>query len=50
MDWGNSHHHLTKIMENTVPCKLFFKKNILCVGPEVVPQPKGRKASKNPSI
>lgn len=45
MDWGNSHHHLTKIMSNMVPCKLFAQKDILCVGRDMVPQLKGKRAS-----
>jgi hypothetical protein len=43
MDWGNSHHHLTKIMSNMVPSKLFAQKTILCVGRDMVPQPKGKR-------
>lgn len=43
MDWGNSIHHLSGIMENAVPCKLFDNQSILCIGPELVPQPKGKK-------
>ncbi|KAF9535266.1 hypothetical protein CPB83DRAFT_779065 [Crepidotus variabilis] len=41
-DWGNSVHHLTHIMKNSIPCKLFDGKHILCVGPDMVPKPKKR--------
>lgn len=43
MDWGNSVHQLTNIMDTPVACKLFDEKSILCVGQEMVPQPKGKK-------
>ncbi|GLB34876.1 putative ubiquitin modification-dependent histone binding [Lyophyllum shimeji] len=43
VDWGNSVHQLNDIMDNRVPCKIFDGKSILCVGPEMVPSPKGRK-------
>jgi len=45
MDWGNSVHQLSNIMDTSVACKLFDEKSILCVGQEMVPQPKGKKAS-----
>ena len=43
VDWGNSIHQLKHIMSNAVASKLFAEKNILCVGPEMVPQPKGKR-------
>ncbi|KDR81687.1 hypothetical protein GALMADRAFT_239810 [Galerina marginata CBS 339.88] len=43
VDWGNSIHQLKDIMSNSVACKLFANKNILCVGPEMVPSPKGKR-------
>jgi hypothetical protein len=43
IDWGNSIHQLKDIMSNTVASKLFDHKTILCVGPEMVSQPKGRR-------
>jgi hypothetical protein len=43
VDWGNSVHQLKHIMSNTVASKLFAEKSILCVGPEMVPQPKGKR-------
>jgi hypothetical protein len=45
MDWGNSYHHLTKIMTNMVPCKVFAQKTILCVGRDMVPHSKGKRVS-----
>lgn len=45
MDWGNSVHQLHDIMAESVACKLFDKMSILCVGPEMVPQPKGKKVT-----
>ncbi|TFK42505.1 hypothetical protein BDQ12DRAFT_676322 [Crucibulum laeve] len=45
LDWGDCRDHLTHIMENKVPSKLFTKKSILCVGPDLMPFPKGRKQS-----
>ncbi|KAG6898357.1 hypothetical protein C0992_009032 [Termitomyces sp. T32_za158] len=46
INWGTSVHHLSDIMENRVPCKLFSGKSILCVG-DVVPK---MRRSKKPSI
>jgi len=46
-DWGNSIHQLKHIMSNAVPCKLFAEKSILCVGPEMIPQPKGKRVCLN---
>ncbi|KAG5647234.1 hypothetical protein DXG03_000769 [Asterophora parasitica] len=44
VDWGNSIHHLSDIMANKIPCKLFKGKTILCVGSQLVPKPmKGKK-------
>ena len=43
IDWGNSIHQLKDIMSNTVASKLFDHKTILCVGLEMVSQPKGRR-------
>jgi len=43
VDWGNSVHQLKDIMSNAVASKLFAEKSILCVGPEMVPQPKGKR-------
>ncbi|KIM49330.1 hypothetical protein M413DRAFT_438515 [Hebeloma cylindrosporum] len=43
IDWGNSIHQLKDIMSNTVASKLFERKTILCVGPGMVSQPKGRR-------
>ena len=43
VDWGNSVHQLRHIMSNAVASKLFAEKSILCVGPEMVPQPKGKR-------
>lgn len=45
VDWGNSVHQLKHIMTNAVPCKLFLDKSILCVGQEMIPQPKGKRVS-----
>lgn len=42
-DWGNSIHQLKQIMSNAVPCKLFAEKSVLCVGPEMIPQPRGKR-------
>ncbi|KAG5653828.1 hypothetical protein H0H81_010101 [Sphagnurus paluster] len=44
-DWGNSIHQLNEIMDNRVPCKLFDGKTILCVGAEMIPTQKGKKAT-----
>ncbi|KAH0583784.1 hypothetical protein H2248_009387 [Termitomyces sp. 'cryptogamus'] len=44
INWGTSVHHLTDIMENRVPCKLFSGKSILCVG-DVVPKMRNKKLS-----
>jgi hypothetical protein len=43
VDWGNSVHQLTDIMDNAVPAKVFSNQSILCVGPDMVPQPKGKR-------
>ncbi|PFH54280.1 hypothetical protein AMATHDRAFT_53168 [Amanita thiersii Skay4041] len=43
VDWGNSVHQLTDIMDNTVPAKVLQNKSILCVGIDMVPQPKGKR-------
>ncbi|KAF8163374.1 hypothetical protein B0H34DRAFT_764888 [Crassisporium funariophilum] len=43
VDWGNSVHQLKDIISNAVASKLFTEKSILCVGQEMVPQPKGRR-------
>lgn len=43
VDWGNSVHQLTDIMDNAVPAKLFSDQSILCVGADMVPQPKGKR-------
>ncbi|PPQ93283.1 hypothetical protein CVT25_015281 [Psilocybe cyanescens] len=43
IDWGNSFYQLKDIMSNAVACKLFADKSILCVGPEMVCQPKGKR-------
>ncbi|KAH9483918.1 hypothetical protein JR316_0003396 [Psilocybe cubensis] len=43
VDWGNSFYQLKDIMSNAVACKLFADKSILCVGPEMVCQPKGKR-------
>jgi len=45
IDWGNSIHQLKDIMSNAVASKLFDHKTILCVGAEMVSQPKGRRVS-----
>ncbi|KAF9464783.1 hypothetical protein BDZ94DRAFT_1320898 [Collybia nuda] len=42
IDWGTSVRHLREIMENAVPCKLLKNMSVLCVGAELVPQPKGK--------
>ncbi|KAF8965254.1 hypothetical protein BDZ97DRAFT_1812840 [Flammula alnicola] len=44
VDWGNSIHQLKDIMNNSVACKLFDNKSILCVGPDMVCPPKGKRA------
>lgn len=43
VDWGNSVHQLTDIMDNTVPAKPLNHCSILCVGSDMVPQPKSKK-------
>jgi hypothetical protein len=43
VDWGNSVHQLTDIMDNAVPAKPFQNHSILCVGSDMVPQPKGKR-------
>lgn len=43
VDWGNSVHQLTDIMDNAVPAKVFSDQSILCVGADMVPQPKGKR-------
>ncbi|KAF8746093.1 hypothetical protein AX14_000154 [Amanita brunnescens Koide BX004] len=43
VDWGNSVHQLTDIMDNAVPAKIFSDQSILCVGADMVPQPKGKR-------
>ncbi|KAF8636637.1 hypothetical protein AX17_003445 [Amanita inopinata Kibby_2008] len=43
VDWGNSVHQLTDIMDNAVPAKVFHNQSILCVGSDMVPQPKGKR-------
>ncbi|KAF8623562.1 hypothetical protein AX15_006332 [Amanita polypyramis BW_CC] len=43
VDWGNSVHQLTDVMGNAVPAKVFSNKSILCIGLDMVPQPKGKK-------
>ncbi|KAG9318665.1 hypothetical protein JVU11DRAFT_758 [Chiua virens] len=48
LDWGNCTEHLTDIMANQVPMKLFSGKTVLCVGTELVPLPPIR-ANKNAS-
>ncbi|THG98971.1 hypothetical protein EW026_g3297 [Hermanssonia centrifuga] len=37
LDWCNSPHHLTEIMENPVPAKVFSGKHILCLSPDYLP-------------
>ncbi|OCH92215.1 hypothetical protein OBBRIDRAFT_727222 [Obba rivulosa] len=39
LDWGNSVEHLTEIMSNLVPSKLFADQSILCLSPEFMPAP-----------
>ncbi|KAI9571354.1 hypothetical protein HD554DRAFT_2017354 [Boletus coccyginus] len=39
LDWGNCTEHLTDIMANRVPTKLFSQKKVLCVGADLVPLP-----------
>jgi len=43
MDWGNTVHHLNDIMDNKVASKIFDSMSILCVGQDIVPQPKGKR-------
>ncbi|KAK2466851.1 hypothetical protein APHAL10511_001109 [Amanita phalloides] len=43
VDWGNSVHQLTDIMDNAVPAKIFSNQSILCVGTDMVPQPRGKR-------
>lgn len=43
VDWGNSIYHVTDIMNNRVACKLFAGKSILCIGQDMVCDPKGNK-------
>jgi hypothetical protein len=45
VDWGNSVHQLLDIMNNTVACKLFAGKSILCVGADMLCHPKGKRVS-----
>lgn len=39
LDWGNSVEHLTEIMSNLVPSKLFANQSILCLSPDFMPTP-----------
>ncbi|KAL5532573.1 hypothetical protein ACEPAF_4347 [Sanghuangporus sanghuang] len=39
LDWGSSAEHMTEIMENPVPLKVLNGTSVLCVGPELFPQP-----------
>ncbi|KAL5511089.1 hypothetical protein ACEPAH_4304 [Sanghuangporus vaninii] len=39
LDWGSSAEHMTEIMENPVPLKVLYGTSVLCVGPELFPQP-----------
>ncbi|TFY72687.1 hypothetical protein EVG20_g355 [Dentipellis fragilis] len=48
MDWGNSNEHLTEILSNSVPTKVFVGKSVLLVGTEYFPLPaKGRRTASN---
>jgi len=47
LDWGNCTEHLTDIMENEVPIKLFSQKTVLCIGSELVPLPPNRARKNN---
>ncbi|KAA1471085.1 hypothetical protein DENSPDRAFT_775740 [Dentipellis sp. KUC8613] len=48
MDWGNSNEHLTEILSNSVPTKVFTGKSVLLVGTEYFPLPaKGRRTASN---
>ena len=38
LDWGNSPHHLTDIMANQIPAKIFSGLSLLCVGSDMVSQ------------
>ncbi|KAL5529763.1 hypothetical protein ACEPAG_5748 [Sanghuangporus baumii] len=39
LDWGSSAEHMTEIMENPVPLKVLNGSSVLCIGPELFPQP-----------
>jgi hypothetical protein len=43
LGWGDTVDHLKTIVDNKVASKLFDKKSILCVGPDMVPHSKGKK-------
>ncbi|KAF9484732.1 hypothetical protein BDN70DRAFT_872278 [Pholiota conissans] len=43
IDWGNSIHHLTDIMNNPVARKLYTGKSILCVGHDMICPPKTKR-------
>jgi hypothetical protein len=44
LDWGTTLDHLSDIMSNNVPTKLFSTKSVLVLGPEYFPPPaKGKK-------
>ncbi|CAA7271631.1 unnamed protein product [Cyclocybe aegerita] len=46
-DWGESVEFAKRLPTNPIAAKLFANMHILCVGPQMVPQPKGKRREDN---
>ncbi|KAJ3515088.1 hypothetical protein NLJ89_g1968 [Agrocybe chaxingu] len=46
-DWGESVEFAQRLPTNPIAAKLFANMHILCVGPQMVPQPKGKRREDN---